>query len=208
LLTSSWRSLASSSSRARRALEAAGVATTALPDSFAVCVGASTARTASSVNCLVTGASAPAPGACSSAASAALGEGAQAPTSQEGLPPVAFFLLSLSRRRVLRGRRGRAPAARVAGIPRPAVPGTPAAGSFAPSCVSPALAPAAAPRARSGSGRGRVGPRGVHGHPLLGRAKCQNRSDASRRHKGKGGAYSPAGRQEALQMTRGRRCHA
>jgi hypothetical protein len=33
--------------------------------------------------------------------------GAQAPTSKGGLPPVAFFLFSLSRRRVLRGRRGR-----------------------------------------------------------------------------------------------------
>jgi hypothetical protein len=33
--------------------------------------------------------------------------GAQAPTSQGGLPPVTFFLFSLSRRRVLRGRRGR-----------------------------------------------------------------------------------------------------
>jgi hypothetical protein len=46
------------------------------------------------------------PGACSSTASAALVEGAQDSSSQGGLPPVAFFFFSLSRRRVLRGRRG------------------------------------------------------------------------------------------------------
>jgi hypothetical protein len=68
------------------AVEAAGITTAALPD-------ASAARAASYVDRLVAGASAPAPGACSSAASAALGEG--------GLPPVTFFLFSLSRRRVL-----------------------------------------------------------------------------------------------------------
>jgi hypothetical protein len=33
--------------------------------------------------------------------------------------------------------------------------------------------------ARSGSGRGRVGPRSGHGHPLLERAKCQNHFGAS-----------------------------
>jgi hypothetical protein len=80
------------------AVAAAGVAATALPDT-------STACATSSVDRLAAGTSTPAPGTCPSAASVALGEGAQAPTSQGGLPPVAFFLLSFSRRRVLRGRR-------------------------------------------------------------------------------------------------------
>jgi hypothetical protein len=55
-------------------------------------------RAASSVDRPAASTSTPAPGTCPSAASAALGEGAQAPTSQGGLPPVAFLLLSLPRR--------------------------------------------------------------------------------------------------------------
>jgi hypothetical protein len=86
---------------------AAGVAAAAPPDASATCAAGSTTRAAPSIDRLVAGASALAPGACSSAASATLGEGAQAPTSQGGCPPVTFFLLFLSRRRVLRGRRGR-----------------------------------------------------------------------------------------------------
>jgi hypothetical protein len=86
---------------------AAGVATTVLPDASAARAGASATHVVPSVDRLVAGASAPAPGAGSSATSAALGEGAQAPTSQGGLPPVALLLLFLSRRRILRGRRGR-----------------------------------------------------------------------------------------------------
>jgi hypothetical protein len=89
------------------AVAAAGVTTAALPDASAARAGTSATRAAPSVDRLVADASAPAPGACSSAASAALDEGAQAPTSQGGLPPIAFFLLFLSRRRVLRGRWGR-----------------------------------------------------------------------------------------------------
>jgi hypothetical protein len=75
---------------------AADVATVAPPDASAArtntsaahantsaaCAGTSAARAASSVDRLVAGAPAPTPGACSSAASAALGEGARAPTSR------------------------------------------------------------------------------------------------------------------------------
>jgi hypothetical protein len=62
-------------------VEAAGIATAALPD-------ASAARAASFVDRLVAGASAPAPGACSSAASAALGEGgAGSHLSRGACPP-------------------------------------------------------------------------------------------------------------------------
>jgi hypothetical protein len=126
------------------------------------------ARAASSVD--HPAARAPAPGTCSSAASAVLGEGAQAPTSQGGplrhSPP-----LPLPMTNTLRSPGERVPAARAARILRPSAPSVPATGSFAPSCAPPAPAVAAAPRACPGSGRRRVGPRGVHGYPLLGRVK-------------------------------------
>jgi hypothetical protein len=83
------------------------VAIVALPDASAACACSSAACVASSVDRPAAGAPTPAPGACSSADSAALGEGAQAPTSQGGLPPVTLLLLFLSRRRILQGRRGR-----------------------------------------------------------------------------------------------------
>jgi hypothetical protein len=67
---------------------AADVATAALPDASAARTGASAKRAAPSIDRLVAGAHAPAPGACSSATSATLGEGARAPTSQGGLPPL------------------------------------------------------------------------------------------------------------------------
>jgi hypothetical protein len=59
----------------------------------------------------------------------------------------------------------RVPATRVAGTPRPAAP---AAGSSSPSSAPHAPAPVATWRGQPlGLGRGQVGPRGVHGHPLL-----------------------------------------
>jgi hypothetical protein len=64
----------------------AGVATAALPDTSVVRVGASAGHAASSIDRPAAGASAPTPGTCSSATSAALGEGAQAPTSQGACP--------------------------------------------------------------------------------------------------------------------------
>jgi hypothetical protein len=82
------------------AVAAADVATVALPDTSA-------AHIASSVDRLVASTPAPAPGARSSAASAALGEGGVGPHLSGGPPPVAFFFLLLYGRRVLRCRRGR-----------------------------------------------------------------------------------------------------
>jgi hypothetical protein len=83
---------------------AADVATAAPPVISAARAGTSAARVASLVGCLAAGAPAPSPGAVSSAASAALGEGAKAPPLGEGLSPIALLLLV--RRRVLRSRRG------------------------------------------------------------------------------------------------------
>jgi hypothetical protein len=71
----------------------ADAATVAPPDASVTRAGTSAARAGSSVDRPAAGASAPTPGACSSAASAALGEGAQAPTSQERPAPIAFLLL-------------------------------------------------------------------------------------------------------------------
>jgi hypothetical protein len=92
------------------AVVVAGV--TVLLDAFAERAGASTTCAAPSVDRLVASASAPAPDACSSAASAAprlLVRGGAGSHLSGGQPPVAFFLFSLSRRRGLRGRRGREP---------------------------------------------------------------------------------------------------
>jgi hypothetical protein len=74
----------------------AGVATAALPDAPAAHAGTSTARAASSVDGPVAGSSAPAPGVCSSAASATLREGGAGSHLSGGPAPVAFFLLFLS----------------------------------------------------------------------------------------------------------------
>jgi hypothetical protein len=89
----------------------------------------------------------PAPGTCSSAASAALGEGAQAPTLRGAcprrfLPPLPLPTMSTST-----SLGERVPAAHAAGIPRSFVLVAPAAGSSAPAYAPPAPALAAAPRA-------------------------------------------------------------
>jgi hypothetical protein len=96
--TSGWRRPASSSSRARRALRTRPTPPpsrlrTPLRHASAPLRRADTsaACAASSIDCPAAGAPEPAPGTCFSATSAALGEGAQAPTSQGGLPPVAFL---------------------------------------------------------------------------------------------------------------------
>jgi hypothetical protein len=130
------------------AVVAAVVATAALPDTSAARAGASVVRAVPSTD------------ACSCTASAALGEGAQDPTSLGEPAPHHSLLPPLTTTSTPRLPKERVPAARAVGTPRPAVPGAPAAGSSAPSCASPTLAPNAAPRARSG--RGRVRPRGVH----------------------------------------------
>jgi hypothetical protein len=74
----------------------------------------------------------------------------------------------------------RVPAARAARTPHFSVPGVPVAGSSSPSCAPPALVPVAAPHARSGSGRGRVGPRSVHGHHLQRASETPDYDDAPR----------------------------
>jgi hypothetical protein len=160
----------------------ADVATDALPDASAAHADASATRTstsaaraASSVDRPAAGASAPTPGACSSAASAALGAGGAGSHLSGGARPPSLSSSSSPDDESSKVAGGKVPTARTAGILRPSAPGVPAAGSPAPSYAPPAPVPAAAPRVRSGSRRGRVGPRCVHGHPLLGRMKCQSR---------------------------------
>jgi hypothetical protein len=131
---------------------AATDAAAALPDASAARGGASMVRAAPSVDCLGVGTSAPTPGTCSSAAFATLGEGSAGSHLSEGASPVAFFLFSLSRRRVLRGHRRRESlllTQPVFLVPLFPPPGAPTAGSFAPSCVPLTPAPADVPRART-----------------------------------------------------------
>jgi hypothetical protein len=78
------------------AVAAAGVANAALPGTPAAHAGTSAPRTAYSMDRSAAGASARAPGTCSSAASAALGEGGACSHLSGGSRPVAFFLLFLS----------------------------------------------------------------------------------------------------------------
>jgi hypothetical protein len=129
-------------------LVAAVVAAAVLPDTSAGCAGASVARAAPSIDRLAAGASAPAPGTCSSAASVALGEGGAGSHLSGGAHPHHSPLPPPPTTNTPRPPDERVLAACEAGIPHPSIPGTPAAGSFAPSCAPPALAPAAAPRAR------------------------------------------------------------
>jgi hypothetical protein len=135
---------------------AAYVATAAPPvtsaaraDTSAARAGTSAARAASLTDCLATGAPAPAPGAGSSAAFAALGEGAQAPTSRGELVPHRSSPLPRPTTSTPKSPGKRAPAARAAGTAHSSVPGAPVAGSSSPSCAPPAPVPAAAPRARA-----------------------------------------------------------
>jgi hypothetical protein len=114
--------------------------------------------------------------------------GAQAPTSQEGPAPIAFLLLIFLRRRVLRHRRGRKfvlltqPKLFVSPLPTLLASGPPLLLMRRPLLFPPLRRM----RARSGSGCGRVGPRNVHGHPLLGRTRRQSRGSTWQKIKGKG----------------------
>jgi hypothetical protein len=145
------------------AVVAAATAAAALPDASATCA-------APSVDHLAVGISAPAPGTCSSTVSAALGEGGAGSHLSEGACPPSLSSSS----------------------PSPDDEYSEVAGGESPCCsrrwyssslcsrrscrrILRSLLRAArscsrrcAVRARSGSGHGRVGPRGVHGHPLLG----------------------------------------
>jgi hypothetical protein len=140
---------------------AADVATAAPPVASAVCAGTSAARVASLVGCLVADAPTPAPGAVSSAASAALGEGgAGSQLSRRARPPSPSSssssndeysevageespcCLRSQNSSLLCSRRSHRRIAR-----RPLL-----------------LPPLRCARARSGSGRGWVGSRDIHGH--------------------------------------------
>jgi hypothetical protein len=177
---------------------AAGVAAAAPPNASAAHAGTSVARAgtsaaraASIIDCLATGAPAPAPDACFLAASAALDEGARDPTSRGELAPRRPLPPPLLTTSLLKSPGERVPAARAAGTPRLSVPGAPASGSSSPSCMPPAPAPAAAPRARPGSGRGWIGPRGVHDHHLQGTYEISSHADASRINRKKGWGGNP-----------------
>jgi hypothetical protein len=138
---------------------AVDVATAATPVASAARAGTSAARVASLVGCLVADAPTPAPGAVSSAASAALGEGAQAPTSRGEVAPHRPPPPPCPTTSIPKSPGRRAPAARAAKTPHSSVPGALAAGFSSPSCASPALAPAAVLRAcvlRLGACVGRI----------------------------------------------------
>jgi hypothetical protein len=168
------------------AVVAAAIATAALPDASAARAGAFTARAASSV---------PAPGACSSAASAALGEGGAGFHLSGGHAPRHFLLLPPTTS-TPRSPGKKVLAARAADTPRHAVPDTPAAGSSSPSCAPPTPAPIAAPRAwplgleawASRTARRQQSPSAKNDY--------QNRSGTLRGNEG-GKTYSPPGRRGA-----------
>jgi hypothetical protein len=129
------------------AVAAASVATALPPVVSAVRAGTSAARVASPVGCLAAGAPAPAPGAVSSAASAAMGEGGEGSHLSGGARPPSLSSSSFDDEySEVVGEES--PATRAAGTPHFSVPGAPIAGSSSPSCAPPALAPAAAPCAR------------------------------------------------------------
>jgi hypothetical protein len=152
--TSGWRSPASSSSRAQRALRPRPTPPPSRLQTPPRRAGTSAACAASSVDCPAAGASALAPGACSSAASVALDEGGAGSHLSGGAPPPPPRRccpppLLPPPTSPPRSPGEKVPAARAAGTPHPSVPGAPAAGSFSPFCAPPAPASAAAPRART-----------------------------------------------------------
>jgi hypothetical protein len=165
---------------------AADVFTAASPDTSTARSSTSAARAASLLDYLVMGAPAPAPGAVSSAASTALGEGAQAPTSRGELVP-----------------RLSPP------LPRPttSTPKSPGRESlllvqtelrilFFFLRVAHSCSRRCAVHARSGSRRGRIGPRSVH-HHLQGTSERSDLAGAPRVNgRGVGGQkfHSPTGR--------------
>jgi hypothetical protein len=129
---------------------AANIAAAASPGISAARADTSAARAASLLDCLETGAPTPAPGVGSSAASAALGDGAQVPASRgELVPHRSPPPLPRPTTNTPKSPGKRVPAARAVGTLHSSAPGTPAAGFSSPSCAPPAPAPAAAPRVRT-----------------------------------------------------------
>jgi hypothetical protein len=125
-----------------RAPVVAAVALAGIPAALA---GASTTHAVSSADRLAAGAPAPAVGTCSTAASAARGDGGEgfhlsgaACPRRYPLPPPLTMLSSQE------SPEGRVLAARAADTPHFLVPGAPTAGFPSPSCAPPAPAPTAA----------------------------------------------------------------
>jgi hypothetical protein len=120
--------------------------------------------------------------------------GARDSTSRGGPPPIALLFFLLSRRRVLRSRRGRESLLLAQSVLLiPLLPALPPPDSL----LLPACRPLLLPSLRgvgnlSGSRRGRVGPRGVHGHPLL-KNDCQNRAGTLQGNEKGRKAYSTSG---------------
>jgi hypothetical protein len=118
--------------------------------------------------------------------------GRRLPPFIRGLPPTTFLLLFFLRRRVLQHHRGRKslllaqPELFISLLPALPAPDPPLLLQRRPLLFLP-LRHA---HTRSGSGRGRVGPCSVHGHPLLGRAKRRSRGGTWRKNKGKGEEFT------------------
>jgi hypothetical protein len=155
---------------------------------------ASAARATSCTDRPAAGASAPITGACSSSASAALGEGARDSTSQGGPPLITLLFFLLSRRRILWSRRWRESVLLAQPVLFvPLLPALPPPDSLFLPARRPLLLPSLCGAGNcSGLGRGRVRPRGVHGHPLL-KNDCQNRVGTLQQNKKGRKAYSPPG---------------
>jgi hypothetical protein len=165
---------------------AAGVATTVPPDASAArvgtsaaCAGTFAARASSVVDRL-------AAGACSLAVSAPSDDGGVGshlsgePVPRRLLPPppMTNHLMSPGER---------AHAARAAGTPRLAAPGAHTADPLLSLMRHPLLLPPLRHVcARLGTGCGRVGPCGVHGHYLRGTGKASKYADTPRTNKARG----------------------
>jgi hypothetical protein len=160
----------------------AGAVAAAPPAVSTARASASAARVASLVNCLVAGAPAPAPSITSSAASAALGEGAEGCHLSGGArphrfpPPLPRLTTSTPR-----SRERKAPAARAAKTPRSFAPGALVAGGFAPSCAPPTPAPAAAPRACALGTGAWAGRTARHLRPLFAKERARSQDTTTPR---------------------------
>jgi hypothetical protein len=172
---------------------AAAGAAAATPPAFSTArAGASVAHVASLVGCLAP--SPPPP-------PRPWVRGAKAPTSRGEPGPHRFPPPPLPRLTTSTpwSQARRAPAARAAGTPRSFAPDAPVAGCSASSCGPPAPAPATALCARPGLGRGRVGPRCIHGPYLQNKGSGRGLTPTSRgpAEQGKAELRSPVGRRGA-----------